>query len=86
MGERLGETGVGEVMTQARIGHFRVLFRPGGNFLGCLPERIKMAGGIAITPRVIGDDGLAAAEELDQFGVHGGGNQAAWLPCRQSVS
>lgn len=71
MGESFGKTGVGQIMPQARVGLVAVGGGPGGNFLRDVFQRIEMPGGVAVAPGVIGDDGLAAAEKLDQVGMHG---------------
>lgn len=71
MGERLGETGVGEVVAQSRIGGTLMSGGPCENLLRDGFQRVEMARGVAVAPAVVGDDGFTAAEELDQFGVHG---------------
>lgn len=71
MGESFGKTGVGQIMPQARVGLVAVGGGPGGNFLRNVFQRIEMSGSVAVTPSVVGDDGLAATEKLDQGGMHG---------------
>jgi hypothetical protein len=73
MNEGFCEAGIGEKMAQPGIDPAFLSRRPSGDFLGNLLERIEMAGGIAIPPGVVGDDGFAAAEELDQVGGRGHG-------------
>lgn len=71
MGEGLREAGVSEIMAQLGIEIRFVLRSPGGNPLGNLSERVEMPGGIPVAPGVVGDDGLTAAEQLDQVFVCG---------------
>ncbi len=71
MGERLGKTGVAEVVAQPCIGGALMLGGPCGNPLRDGFQRFEMACGVSVAPGVIGDDGFAAAEKLDQYGMHG---------------
>lgn len=77
VGECFGETAARQVMPQTRIAFVDVRLRPCRNFLRDMLERVKMSGGIAIPPRVIGDDGLTMAKELDQIMVHGRSSEAS---------
>jgi hypothetical protein len=71
MGERLGKTGVAEVVAQPCIGGALMLGGPSENPLRDGFQRVEMACGVSVAPGVICDDGFATAEKLDQFGMHG---------------
>ena len=72
MGQRLVKAAVGQEMAQLGIEFAPVGGGPGGDFLRCVFQRLKMACGIPIPPCVVRDDGDALAEEIDEFRVHGG--------------
>ncbi len=61
-------------MPESRIDRPGLGGSPCGDLSGYLFERFQMPARIAIPPSVIGDDGLAVAEEVDQIVgcVHGG--------------
>jgi len=73
-----------EVVPQFRIKSIPVAVRPRRNLLGNGFQSVEMRGGIAVTQGMVGNDGFAAAEQLDQFWMHG--MQAIEHPPRRCAS
>ncbi len=69
--QRLVKAAVGEEMAELRIEGRAVLPGPGGDVFRSGFQRVEVAGGIAVTPRVVGNHGEALAEEIGEIRVHG---------------
>ena len=70
MGEGFGKAGLLHVVAELRVEAGLVFVMPCGEGFGNFTQGVEMAGRIAIAPIVIGDDRLAALEQIDERLVH----------------
>jgi hypothetical protein len=81
-----GETGVFQKMPQPGIQVAVVLILPCQNRHRDFLQPFQMPRWITVPPRMIGDDGFTATEQINEVLVHGHGNQARDPRFRQHSS
>lgn len=70
MREGFGEAGFLQVVAKLRVDVVLVCLMPCGDSFGDFAECVEVSGRIAVAPWVIGDDGLAAFEQIDERLMH----------------
>jgi hypothetical protein len=68
--ECFGEAAFLQVVAELRIDFILVCLVPCGDGFGDFAERVEVPGRIAVAPWVIGNDGLAAFEQIDERLMH----------------
>ena len=68
--ERFGEAGFLQIVAKLWIEMVFVFLMPCRDGLGNFAQGIEMACRITVAPSVIGDDGFAALEQIDEQLVH----------------
>lgn len=70
MCECFGEAAFLQVVAELRVDVFLVCLVPCGDGFGDFAECVEVPGRITVAPWVIGDDGLAAFEQIDERLMH----------------